>query len=352
MGQTVSQGTNAMQSLVDVTLNATTRAVLDCSHTIAQTQEILITDCTNVSIEDVRASQAVEINGACLQDNFFSSENNDLITAAVQQQANAIANSLALSPAEARNVTTMSTHLSSTIQTNFFQTCKKSLVALQGIILNDCANVTVRNVDFTQQLEDTMACAQQNSTNTTESAALVNAVDQTASASDRNKKKWLTTLLVVLGLLAVVGGFALLFRPTSGAAVGVTGGAGGRGRGRVAGYTFGIVLFSTGVALSTACVVGYPVSVFTSTTLFPYDSTIPTLPPGSPDDGSKLYEYQMIANTSNDARNRTVGRKNKTTFYTSLGVDAVCLVALSLLVFYFRRRPSSSSRVVSVEFKS
>jgi hypothetical protein len=86
--------------------------------------------------------------------------------------------------------------------------------------------------------------------------------------------------------------------------------------------------------------------------LFPYDSTIPTLPPGSPDDGSKLYEYQMIANTSNDARNRTVGRKNKTTFYTSLGVDAVCLVALSLLVFYFRRRPSSSSRVVSVEFKS
>ena len=327
------------------------RQVLDCSHTIAQTQEILITNCTDVSIEDVRASQAVEINGACLQDNFFSSENNDLITAAVEQQANAIANSLALSPAEARNVTTMSTHLSSTIQTNFFQTCKKSLVALQGIILNDCANVTVRNVDFTQQLEDTMACAQQNSANTTESAALVNAVDQTASASDRNKKKWLTTLLVVLGLLAVVGGLALLFRPASGAAAaaGVTGGAGGRGRGRVAGYTFGIVLFSAGVALSTACVAGYPVSVFTSTTLFPYDSTIPTLPPGSPDDGSKLYEYQMIANTSNDARNRTVGRKNKTTFYISLGVNAVCLVALSLLVFYFRRRPS---RVVAVDFKS
>lgn len=353
MGQTVSQGTNAMQSLVDVTLAATTRAVLDCSHTIAQTQEILINDCTNVSIEDVQMNQAVEINGACIQDNFFSSENNELVAAAVEQQAKAINSSLKLIPSEARNVTTMSTNLSSTIQTNFFQTCKKSLVAVQGIILNDCLNVSVRNVDFSQQLEETMSCAQQNSTNTSQAAAVVAAVNQTASATSKNSKKSLTTLLIVVGLLAVVGGITMLLRPKvtpslgSGSDSGITGGAGGRGR--RAGYTVGIVLFSAGVALSTACVIGYPVSVLTTTALFPYDPIIPTLPPGAPDDGSKLHEYQMIANTSNDTRNHRVGQKNKNTFYASVGVDVGCVVILSLLVIFFRR--PSSSRVVATSSK-
>jgi hypothetical protein len=371
---------------MDVTLAATSQALQDCSHRVAQTQEIVISECTDVTIENVQLNQAIEINGACFQDNFLTdaTADNDKVAIAVAQQARAVNDALGVVRKDAENVATAATHLSTKIQTDFFQKCQKSLSAVQGILLKNCKNVTVRNVDFTQSLNDTTTCVQQNSSNTSEVSALTLTVDQTASASAQNKKKWLTTLLIVVAILAVVALLGIVLKPKAAASsvVAEAGGtppnaassvvaeAGGTPRnaaasasalgggktGSVTGVKSAttvamyvvIAVFAVAMALSTACVVGYPVSVFTSTTLFPYGWIIPTLPPAEFDDDglpvdptSDLYRYQNVANSTNDTRNRGIQRRNKNTFYVSLGVAVASLLGLIVCVYVLKHEKPS-----------
>ena len=356
---------------MDVTLAATSQALQDCSHRVAQTQEIVISECTDVTIENVQLNQAIEINGACFQDNFLTdaTADNDKVAIAVAQQARAVNDALGVVRKDAENVATAATHLSTKIQTDFFQKCQKSLSAVQGILLKNCKNVTVRNVDFTQSLNDTTTCVQQNSSNTSEVSALTLTVDQTASASAQNKKKWLTTLLIVVAILAVVALLGIVLKPKA-AASSVVAEAGGTPRnaaasasalgggktGSVTGVKSAttvamyvvIAVFAVAMALSTACVVGYPVSVFTSTTLFPYGWIIPTLPPAEFDDDglpvdptSDLYRYQNVANSTNDTRNRGIQRRNKNTFYVSLGVAVASLLGLIVCVYVLKHEKPS-----------
>jgi hypothetical protein len=386
---------------MDVTLAATSQALQDCSHRVAQTQEIVISECTDVTIENVQLNQAIEINGACFQDNFLTdaTADNDKVAIAVAQQARAVNDALGVVRKDAENVATAATHLSTKIQTDFFQKCQKSLSAVQGILLKNCKNVTVRNVDFTQSLNDTTTCVQQNSSNTSEVSALTLTVDQTASASAQNKKKWLTTLLIVVAILAVVALLGIVLKPKAAAssvvaeaggtppnaassvvaeaggtprnaAASVVAEAGGTPRnaaasasalgggktGSVTGVKSAttvamyvvIAVFAVAMALSTACVVGYPVSVFTSTTLFPYGWIIPTLPPAEFDDDglpvdptSDLYRYQNVANSTNDTRNRGIQRRNKNTFYVSLGVAVASLLGLIVCVYVLKHEKPS-----------
>ena len=387
MGHSISTlGSNTSSSIMDVTLAATSQALQDCSHRVAQTQEIVISECTDVTIENVQLNQAIEINGACFQDNFLTdaTADNDKVAIAVAQQARAVNDALGVVRKDAENVATAATHLSTKIQTDFFQKCQKSLSAVQGILLKNCKNVTVRNVDFTQSLNDTTTCVQQNSSNTSEVSALTLTVDQTASASAQNKKKWLTTLLIVVAILAVVALLGIVLKPKAAASsvVAEAGGtppnaassvvaeAGGTPRnaaasasalgggktGSVTGVKSAttvamyvvIAVFAVAMALSTACVVGYPVSVFTSTTLFPYGWIIPTLPPAEFDDDglpvdptSDLYRYQNVANSTNDTRNRGIQRRNKNTFYVSLGVAVASLLGLIVCVYVLKHEKPS-----------
>lgn len=342
MGQTVSYGSNASDSVIDLTVAATVLVVQKCGKTVAQTQVIDVKGCANVTVSDIKMDQAIELDTGCIKN---QPVNDEFVAAAVDQQVRNINSSLSLSRTDASNVSSSSQSLSSKVQSNFFEMCQKSLSVFQGITLTDCENVYIHKVDWEQQLADTSSCAMDNSVNVAEQQNMVDTLDQTAAVSLKSKKTKLMPLLVVMGLCGLLIFIVVLCVPKQPKAVVIAGGSGSGGSGGSVSlglfYT-GVCVVSAGVALATACVVGYPVSTLTPTTMFPYVLTIPTSAIPIVDENNvpydpKFHEYQLMANTMNDERNKTIKESNQTKFYVSLGVEGGLLITLAVLLYFLNR---------------
>lgn len=331
MGNDVSK--NVVNSISSVSNSVVTNSFQDCSTTVSSIQQISLDGCTDVDLEDIAMRQVVSLEGGCASANKVNTDISTNMDAAIQQQADSVSQMFQLSSAESDNVTNITQELSTAVAESFSQNCASTLDNRQIISCSNSSGVFVKRVDFDQTIQATLSCIQNNESITKLTNELSTAISQTASAKTEGLFSWLSNLI----MLIIIGCVALLVLKF----VFQKRGGGGGASARVptvpysTGEIVGISVSMPVLAMSTALTVGFLVTTFANTTIWPYTRKIPNKKPPAGEeqsDGSK----QAIA--SNDARNKKNANTNVIIFVVALAVDAATIATIYLCYRHHKLR--------------
>ena len=207
----VHQGVAAMTSVI-------TDVVQSCASSSDVSQVISVyQDCKNarVDISHVRFSSLATVDLKCTQNASAKQGVSTQIDQDAAQMATAVAGILGinLSSQEAQNIASMSMTVATTVKNSVAQAASAAVNANQGIYIHqsgDSCGVTLKLISFDSIASSVADVVQHSSSIQTAVTALVQEIQQVASAKVRSLVETLAVALVVL--VAVVLGGAALFR--------------------------------------------------------------------------------------------------------------------------------------------
>jgi hypothetical protein len=362
MGTTSSK--NVSDSMMEVSTQVLTKVIQDCSSAMSATQVIDLTGCRDVTLKNIDFNQVVSVDTSCIQNTYTDTAISTDMEQATKQQAETIKQAFSMNPAsaEAINITRLAQNLSTSVVNEYRQNCRRAISALQEMNLNDCSDIVLKGVKFTQKVSDATNCAMSSDTVVAVQNELRQSVDQSAKVKEENMWSWLVNLIVVVVIgvvvVAVVVGIAKVaseagnkgggggpninftvpgFPPGAGAGAGaaspstaaLAGGAAATPaqlKSELDGFVAGAVVGGAVLAVSSLFIVDYMVLKLGKIGVWPYHKPLPT---AKLDDDAGAGAY--TANVVNHDRNDKINKTNNGILYGSLaGVVAGAVVVASV----------------------
>jgi len=194
---------NTLDDTITQALDILNQTTQNCETSLAQNQNINISNCTNVTLKNIDFNQSGSIDIKCAEAASASSDIQSEISQQFSQAAAAINQALSLNPSSttAENITKLMEELSTQIQNVYTNNCIPSTIQSQGTNITcptQGGTVDLEFINFVQTNQAIIDCTQQTIANSAIKNQLDNIIDQTAKATVEPLLSFGAIILVVV----------------------------------------------------------------------------------------------------------------------------------------------------------
>lgn len=174
-----SESKNSTEIINDITNEVIMETVLNCQQNISQTQEILLSNSSNIIISNVTMEQYASFNVSCVMEKLSSIEFENRLSSAITQFAKNETPAVTLSDSEAENVTKQTTMITNSVTDITKQDCFSNIFQSQSIVIDNVNNAVFDKINFSQIGEAAISCLMSNKSYT-------NAVNEVSTIIDQH----------------------------------------------------------------------------------------------------------------------------------------------------------------------
>lgn len=189
-----------------------------CHAPITQTQNLDLSNITNSTIlARIRAGQAVNFNLQCYQEALADNKLTQELANSAAQSADALAQALSLSRAEASNVASLLTEASVDVRNTFRQECFQPIAQMQTVRIREIAGSYIDvAVDYQQRVQSAINCTLDAVSRTDAIQQVKQTIQQKATAKVEGLLGGLCSCLLIVLVIAgavILGGARALLNP-------------------------------------------------------------------------------------------------------------------------------------------